>query len=107
MINSYSKIISENSSLSKKTKQKNLISNENKNISINNNENSNEIEDNYIEKDFSINEEENIEKPLNNRKGNTIMFLYTKNLFPLILIGPHCKIIIKIIKIIIKLLLFL
>ena len=103
MINSYSKIISENSSLSKKTKQKNL--NENKNISINNNENSNEIEDFNIEKDFSINEEvENIEKPLNNRKGNTIMFFYTKNLFPLILIGPHCKIIIKIIKIIIKLL---
>ena len=96
MINSYSKIISENSSLSKKTKQKNLISNENKNISINNNENSNEIEDFNIEKDFSINEEvENIEKPLNNRKGNTIMFFYTKNLFPLILIGPHCKIIIK------------
>ena len=97
MINSYSKIISENSSLSKKTKQKNLISNENKNIN-NNNENSNEIEDFNIEKDFSINEEENIEKPLNNRKGNTIMFFYTKNLFPLILIGPHCKIIIKIIK---------
>ena len=103
MINSYSKIISENSSLSKKTKQKNL--NENKNISINNNENSNEIEDFNIEKDFSINEEvENIEKPLNDRKGNTIMFFYTKNLFPLILIGPHCKIIIKIIKL---LLLFL
>ena len=102
MINSYSKIISENSSLSKKTKQKNL--NENKNIN-NNNENSNEIEDFNIEKDFSINEEvENIEKPLNDRKGNTIMFFYTKNLFPLILIGPHCKIIIKIIKL---LLLFL
>jgi hypothetical protein len=105
MINSYSKIIniSENSSLSKNStensnsNEKNLLSNENNNNNNNNNENLNEIDDFYIEKDFPINEEEeNIEKPLNNnRQGNTIMFLFTKNLFPLICIGPHCKILLN------------
>jgi len=80
-----------------KTKNQNLLSQEedenNNNINININKNDlNELDDYNIEKENPIEEEDDL-KPLNNRKGNTFMFLYTKNLFPLIVIGPHCKII--------------
>jgi hypothetical protein len=41
-----------------------------------------------------IQKEKPIEIPTNNninRKGNCFMFLYNKNGYPLIVIGPHCK----------------
>ena len=105
MINSYSKIInySENSSFFSKnsTTENSKINNQNllpeeKEKKFNNNNIINddlyELDNFDVEKDISIDEEQNETKPLNNRQGNTIMFLFNKNSFPLICIGPHCKI---------------
>ena len=45
--------------------------------------------------DINIKKEKSIEIPSNkniDRKGNCWMFFYNKNDYPLIVIGPHCKI---------------